>query len=145
MYKHILIPTDGSPLSDNAVEHGLTLAAALGSRVTILTVTEPFHIFALNPAVLTDTAGEYHKHMETRAGQILSQASAMAKAHGVAATLEHVEDPHPSEAIIRAAGKAGCDVIVMASHGRRGASAVLLGSETMRVLTSSKIPVIVCR
>jgi nucleotide-binding universal stress UspA family protein len=145
MYKHILIPTDGSPLSNKAVEHGAALAAALGARVTLLTVTEPFHVFALDPVMVSDTPDAYRKDMETKASRILSHAEAIAKEKGVAVGTRHVEDAHPYESIIATAVNENCDAIVMASHGRRGASALFIGSETMRVLGSSAIPVVVVR
>jgi nucleotide-binding universal stress UspA family protein len=145
MYKHILIPTDGSPLSDKAVTHGAALAAALGARITLLTVTEPFHVFALDPVMVSDTPDAYRQDMEKKAARILAHAEAIAKAKGVATGTRHTEDAHPYESIIATAVNEGCDAIVMASHGRRGASALFIGSETMRVLGSSAIPVIVVR
>ena len=145
MYRHILIPTDGSELSKLALEEGVALAKALGARVTIITVTTPFHLITANPIMLTDTPERYKEHMVATAGQYLDEGKKIGAAAGVECDLVHIEHEHPYKAIIDTAQKQGCDAIQMASHGRRGVSAVLLGSETLKVLTHSTIPVIVCR
>ena len=145
MYKHILIPTDGSELSKLALEEGVALAKALDAQVTIITVTTPFHVITGNPVMLTDTPQRYTEHMAAIAGQYLDEGKKIAAAAGVECDLVHIEHEHPYKAIINTAQKQGCDAIQMASHGRRGISAVLLGSETLKVLTHSTIPVIVCR
>jgi nucleotide-binding universal stress UspA family protein len=95
--------------------------------------------------MLADTPERYKEHMAAIAGQYLDEGKKIAAAAGVECDLAHVEDEHPYKAIINTAQKRGCDAIQMASHGRRGISAVLLGSETLKVLTHSTIPVIVCR
>jgi nucleotide-binding universal stress UspA family protein len=95
--------------------------------------------------MLTDTPERYAEHMATIAGQYLDEGKKTAAAAGVECDLVHIEHEHPYKAIIDTAQKQGCDAIQMASHGRRGISAVLLGSETLKVLTHSTIPVIVCR
>ena len=145
MYKHILIPTDGSELSKKAVDHGIGLAKALNAKVTAVTVSEPFHVFAVEPGMLTDTPDEYEKRIAALAGKYLKAAKDAATAAGVACDVVQVEHEHPYETIIDTARKRGCDAIVMASHGRRGVSAVVLGSETVKVLTHSNIPVVVVR
>jgi nucleotide-binding universal stress UspA family protein len=145
MYNHILIPTDGSELSKLAVYEGVALAKALGARVTVITVTTPFHVFTANPRMVTDTPEEYKKQMAALAGQYLDVAKNIAAAAGVTCDLVHLEHEQPYQAIIDTAQNRGCDAIHMASHGRRGVSAILLGSETLKVLTHSAIPVIVCR
>jgi len=145
MYKHILIPTDGSELSKKAVDHGIGLAKALNAKVTAVTVSEPFHIFAVEPGMLTDTPDEYEKRIAALAGKYLKAAKDAAAAAGVACDVVQVEHEHPYETIIDTARKRGCDAIVMASHGRRGVSAVVLGSATVKVLTHSNIPVVVVR
>ena len=145
MYKHILIPTDGSELSKKAVDHGIGLAKALNAKVTAVTVSEPFHIFAVEPGMLTDTPDEYEKRIAALAGKYLKAAKDAATAAGVPCDVVHVEHEHPYETIIDTARKRGCDAIVMASHGRRGVSAIVLGSETVKVLTHSTIPVVVVR
>ena len=145
MYRKILIATDGSKLAGEAVKHGIAFAKALGAKITALTVTEPFPVFAVNPAVLTDTPATYEVHARQYADSILSTVSDAAKAAGVACRIVHAENAHPYEAIIKTAQTQGCDLILMASHGRRGVSAIVLGSETLKVLTHSKIPVLVYR
>ena len=145
MYKNILIPTDGSELSGKALAHGIALAKTLGAKLTVLTTTPPFHTLALNPEMLTDTPSEYSGHAKRHAETILAAASQAARAAEVDCTALHIEEEHPYEAIIRTAVARGCDLILMASHGRRGVSALLIGSETVKVLTHSKIPVLVYR
>jgi len=145
MYKHILIPTDGSELSKLAIQEGIALAKALAARVTVLTVTMPFHVFTTDPNMIRDTPEQYRRHTEALAQQYLDVAKDIAATAGVPCDLVHVEHEHPYRAIIDTAQSRGCDAIQMASHGRRGISAILLGSETLKVLTHSILPVIVCR
>jgi nucleotide-binding universal stress UspA family protein len=138
MYTHILIPTDGSELAGKAVQHGGALAKRIGAKVTMLTVLPP-------PMITTDTQMiEIRKaRMQKDAEQILG-AVAMQTASVACETIQ-VEHEHPYQAIIDTADSKGCDLIVMASHGRRGISAIVLGSETVEVLTHCKIPVLVYR
>jgi len=145
MYKHILIPTDGSELSKKAVDQGIGLAKALNAKVTAVTVSEPFHVFAVEPGMVTDTPDEYKKRIAAVAAKYLEAAKNAATTAGVPCDVVQVEHEHPYETIIDTARKRGCDAIVMASHGRRGVSAVVLGSETVKVLTHSNIPVVVVR
>jgi nucleotide-binding universal stress UspA family protein len=145
MYKHILIPTDGSVLSAKAIEQGIGLAKSIGAQVTGITVSSLFHTFALDPVMLSDTAEGYKKDCEDRAEKFLGAITGAAKEVGVQARTAHVIADHPYEAIIDTARSNGCDLIVMASHGRRGASALVLGSETHKLLTHCNIPVLVCR
>lgn len=145
MYQHLLIATDGSEPSKMALREGIALAKALGARVTALTVTTPFHIFTADPGMIAEFAGQYEKHVKALADQRLTEAKDIARVSGVHCDVVHVEHEHPYQAIIETAQNLGCDVIQMASHGRRGMSAILLGSETLKVLTHSTIPVIVCR
>ena len=145
MYRHILIPTDGSELSQNAIAHGAALAKSINAKVTILTVSTPFHTFAVEPEMVTDTPEQYAKHMANRAAKYLNSAKEAAAAAGVNCDTVHVEHDHPYQAIIDAAAREPCDLIVMASHGRRGVSAMMLGSETAKVLTHSAVPVLVVR
>jgi nucleotide-binding universal stress UspA family protein len=145
MYKHILIPTEGSPLSEAAVKQGIGLARSLNAKVTGLTVSAPFHTFALEPMMVSDTPETYKTDCEARAEKLLGVVKSAAKAAGVPCAVEHVIADHPHEAIIDTARNKGCDLIFMASHGRKGMSAVILGSETVKVLTHSKTPVLVCR
>lgn len=145
MYTNILIPTDGSGLSDKAVTHGIALAKTLGAKITAVTVTEPFRVFAMDPAMVTDTSAGYEEHARLHAEKVLSGISTIAREAGVGCHTVHIEHEHPYEAIIKTAHSQGCDLILMASHGRSGVSALVLGSETLKVLTHSKIPVLVYR
>ena len=145
MYKNILIATDGSDLATTAVKHGVDFAKEIGAKVTGLTVTEPFHVWSLKPSQLEYTPAEYKKHSQAQAEKVLGSVSAAADSAGVSCETLHVEHEHPYQAIIDTAASKGCDLIVMASHGRRGVAAVVLGSETVKVLTHSKIPVLVYR
>ena len=145
MYTNILIPTDGSELSSKAVQHGVALAKRIGARVTALTVLPPFHALTTDTQMLEDTLAQYHARMREHADGTLGAVAQAAKKLGVACELIRVEDEHPYRAIIDAAESKGCDLIVMASHGRRGIAAIVLGSETVKVLTHSKIPVLIHR
>ena len=145
MYKHILVPTDGSELSKMAIHEAVAMAKALGSRVTAVTVTSPFHVFAVEPEMIVDTIEQYKKRMANVAKSYLDVARNIAAASGVTCDVVHVVHEHPYKAIIDTAEKRGCDAILMASHGRRGISAIVLGSETLKVLTHSTMPVIVYR
>jgi nucleotide-binding universal stress UspA family protein len=145
MYRHILIPTDGSELSQKAIDHGAKLAKALNGKVTAVTVSEPFHIFAVESSMVTDTPEEYKRRIAAVSAKYLKAAKDTATAASVTCDGVHVEHEHPYEAIIDTARKMGCDAIVMASHGRRGVSAIVLGSETVKVLTHSSTPVVVVR
>ena len=145
MYRKILLPTDGSSLSAAAIAHGVRLAKSTGATVVGLTVSVPFHIFALDPMMVSDTKESYKRDCEALATKCLGAIKTAASDAGVPCEVRHVDAEHPYEGIIETAKTAGCDLIVMASHGRRGASAIVLGSETVKVLTHSKIPVLVCR
>jgi len=145
MYTNVLIPTDGSELAGKAVQHGVTLAKRIGAKATALTVLPPFHVFTTDTQMLEDTPAQYKARMQAHAEKTLSAVAQAAQAAGVACEIAHVEHEHPYQAIIDTAGSKGCDLIVMASHGRHGISALVLGSETVKVLTHSKIPVLVHR
>lgn len=145
MYTHILIPTDGTELSDKAIAHGVALARTVGARITGLTVSPPFQAFAVDPMLVADTPEGYRENIWAAARKRLAKVRDAATGAGLACETVHVENDHPYEAIIDTAKARGCDLIVMASHGRRGLSAILLGSETVKVLTHSDIPVLVCR
>jgi nucleotide-binding universal stress UspA family protein len=145
MYKHILIPTDGSELSESAIREGVALARSIKAKVTGLTVFRPFHTFAMTPMMVTDTPEQYRKDCKALGEKYLGVITDTAKLAGVACEVAQTEHEHPYQAIIDSAMKLGCDLIFMASHGRKGVSALLLGSETTKVLTHSRIPVLVCR
>ncbi len=145
MYKNILIPTDGSDLAEKAVKSGIAFAREINARITVLTVAAPFHIFTFNTHVVEDTPAEYRKRISEHTTKTLEQAASAAKAAGVGCDTAQMEHEHPYQAIIDTARSKGCDLIMMASHGRRGIAAIVLGSETVKVLTHSKIPVLVHR
>ena len=145
MFKNILVASDGSDLAAKAVEQGVRFAKQIGAKITAVTVTEPFHLLSVAPRQLEYTPLEYKKHAEAQAEKVLGTVSETARAAGVACEILHVEHEQVYQAIIDAASARECDLIVMASHGRRGVSAVVLGSETVKVLTHSKIPVLVYR
>jgi len=145
MYTHILLPTDGSALSERAIDHGIALAKALHARVTGVTVSAPLSALSMEAVAIAHVSEDYRKEMAAAAEKRLDVVRKAAAAAGVACDVVHVEGPHPYQGIIDTARAKGCDVIVMASHGRRGLSAIVLGSETVKVLTHSTIPVVVCR
>ncbi len=144
-YKNILTPTDGSELAGKAVRHGIALAKTLGSKVTVLTATEPYRIFTVETAMVEYTPEEFKKDTQEKAARILADAATQAKTAGVPCETLQVEHEHPYQAIIETASAKGCDLIAMASHGRRGIAALILGSVTLKVLTHSKIPTLVHR
>src|SRR6516225_4185191 len=142
MYQHILIPTDGLELAERAVTHGLSLAKFVGAKVTGIIVEE-------RPAAWLLAAGvafaEFTAQLREYYASALDGMANAAKQASVPCDTVQVEDVRPYEAIIATATDRGCDLIIMASHGRSGLSAVVLGSETNKVLTHAKIPVLVCQ
>lgn len=145
MFTHILIATDGSDLAQKAVTQGLEMAKGLGARVTAVNVTEPWVAVAPSEVAVAFPIKEYDESVAANAARILTAVEIEAKALGVPCSKLHLKDQFPAEGIIDAAEKQGCDLIVMASHGRRGLMRVLLGSQAIKVLTGSSIPVLVCR
>ena len=145
MYKHLLVSTDGSKLSAKAVTHAIGLAKALGAKLTAFYASPdyPTPMYAEGLAYMPMTRKEYAALCKKGADEILRPISLKAQVAGVEFSSAHVIAAVPWEAILAAARKNKCDAIVMASHGRRGVSALLLGSETQRVLTHTKLPVIV--
>ena len=148
MYKHILVPTDGSELAARGVDHALALAKPLGAKVTILTVTEPLSGAAVNAAVqggMRDPLGQYEHQMDEHVQKISARIQKKAAELNVSVEIARETDEFPAEAIVREAKLRGCDLIVMASHGRRGVRKFLLGSQTAEVLVHTNIPVHVVR
>jgi nucleotide-binding universal stress UspA family protein len=146
MYRHILIPTDGSELARKAVLHGLSLAKAVGAKVTALTVEPSFNVYDVPASRVNRMSAafeEYAKHAREHAASILDAAADDAKAEGVQCETVQLIQDHPYKAIVAAAMDKGCDLIVMASHGRGGIAAMVLGSVTAKVLTHTSIPVLV--
>lgn len=150
MYQHILIPIDGSDLANTAIDKGLALAKALGARVTVLTVVEPYPHMAAEAVQLGGLRKEYEKQVHARASEWLEPAGAKAAgakaaAAGVPCELLKRDADMAFRAIVETAAERGCDLIAMASHGRGGVAAVLLGSQTQKVLAHSQVPVLVYR
>ena len=145
MFRHILLPTDGSDLATAAVEKGIALAKALGARVTVLTVLERFHLMTLNPTQLEESLATYHRHASEHAAKVLGDAEAKAAAAGVGLDTLTRTGESPWEEIDKVAAEVGADLVAMASHGRRGISALMLGSQTARVVAQSNVPVLVFR
>ena len=139
VYKHLLIATDGSEVAQKAVDQGFDLAKALNAKTTVIYVTPPW----------SDTFGEdvsaYDKIDAEEAAKILSSVRDVAKKAAITCDTLHVKDRFPAEGIIETANARGCDLIVMASHGRRGLRRLILGSQANEVVTRSTIPVLICR
>ncbi len=146
-YTHLLVPSDGTERSQRAVEEAVRLARAVGARVTVLTVQRapvmpvPGMGERLDPATIEALAGAARQECD----RVVAEALAVAAAAGVPAAAEKPVGEPPHRAILAAAARLGCDLIVMASHGRRGLRGVLLGSETQRVLVEASVPVLVVR
>lgn len=147
MYKHILVATDGSKLSQKAVTHAIALAQALGAKMTVFYASPDYPLPAYADGVVYEPVSkkEYAALANQEAEKLLSAIAQKAEAGGLECATVHTIAPAPWEAILAAAKKAKADAIVMASHGRRGVSALLLGSETQKVLTHSTVPVLVVR
>jgi nucleotide-binding universal stress UspA family protein len=147
MYRHILLPTDGSELANRAVDHALSLAKAISAKVTALTVEASFNVYDIPASRMLQVTGafaEHAEHAKAHAGKILGKVAEAAKAAGVSCETLQMEHDHPYEAIVNAARDRGCDLIVMSSHGRSGIASIVLGSVTQKVLTHTNIPVLVC-
>ncbi|HEY4069769.1 MAG TPA: universal stress protein [Burkholderiaceae bacterium] len=144
MYTRILVPTDGSDITAKAVDAAIALAKSLGARLYTISAKEPFPYSAISEMQPTPPQ-EFFDAQERIAGQRVQAVAKLAEAAGVTCQTKTVEALHPWEAIIDHAKHMECDLIVMASHGRRGVSALLLGSETQKLLTHTKIPVLVVR
>ena len=147
MYKNLLVATDGSKLSGKAVAHAIELAQAVGATITAFYAAPDYPMPAYADGIVYELVSrkEYAKLAEQDADKILGAVAAKARTAKVECKTAYLIATSPWEAILMAAKKHKCDAIVMASHGRRGLSAVLLGSETQKVLTHTKLPVIVVR
>jgi nucleotide-binding universal stress UspA family protein len=148
MYANILMSTDGSDVARKGVEYGITLAKALSAKATVITVTEPLPIdygsgFASGWIPSQEEVDRFDAACKEGAGKVLDEARVMAEQVGISAELLHVPNAHPATAIIETAKSRGCDLIVMASHGRRGLTKLLLGSQTSEVLANGSVPVLV--
>jgi len=150
MYKHILLPTDGSKLSGEAVTEVVKLAATCGAKITLLHVVSDYRkamseTYAVPAAMAAPIQKKFQDEAAACSHKIIDTAGAVAKAVSIPCSGVSVISDSPYETIIKQAGKSKCDVIVMASHGRRGLQGFLLGSETTKVLCHTKIPVLVVR
>ena len=147
MFKHILVPTDGSELSRSTAKRAVSFAKETGARITVFYAKPEYPIAYFGEGALIDptTPEKFAEMAEEQAAEYLGEVVAACQADGVDCNTVASTSDVPYEAIISAAETAGCDLIFMASHGRRGISGLLLGSETNKVLTHSKIPVLVYR
>ena len=148
MFKHILIATDGSELAEKAAAHGIELARRLNAKVTAVTVTESWDAIsmaALAERNIPNPIGDYEERMAAFANRALWSVSELAKKLGQPCSTIYVKDRHPADGILETAKARDCDLIVMASHGRRGLSKLLLGSQANKVLTLSPTPVLIFR
>lgn len=147
MYSRILIATDGSELAAKGLSHAIALASQLKSSLVILTVTPPWTPVGVEGTVgwTYDPVDEYETASAEAARQILSAASEQATAAGVDVTTVHLPGKYPADGIVETANAQNCDLIVMASHGRRGLGRLVLGSQTSSVVTHATTPVLVVR
>src|SRR5262245_17351255 len=141
MYRHILIPTDGSKLAERGVAHGLALAKSLGATISFIFVVEPFSEVS---SQFLETIATYAELRKEQAASVLDGAANAAKTAGVSCETIQAKSGQPHQAIIAAATNKGCDLIVMSSHGRSGLAALVIGSVTNKVLTHAQTPVLVC-
>ena len=145
MFKHLLLPTDGSDASQRTVLEGVRLAKEFNAKITGISVVPEFHLLTFNTTMIEDTREVFIAESRSQANGYLTVLNKAADEAGVPCEIEVVLSDHPYEAIIHAAKSKGCDLIMMALHGRRGMQSILIGSETQKVLTHSKIPVLVYR
>jgi nucleotide-binding universal stress UspA family protein len=147
MFKHILVPTDGSQLSTETVKRAVSFATETGARITFLYAKPEYPVAFYGEGALIDptTPEKFAEMADAQAKEILGACEQLARAASVACASLAVTSDVPYEAIIEGAATTGCDLIFMASHGRRGLGGLLLGSETQKVLTHSTIPVLVYR
>lgn len=145
MFKHLLLPTDGSPASEATIQKCIQLAKETQAKVTGVHVIPEFHVFTYQTEILEDTREQFATDSKAQAAKFLATIEGAAKEAGVACDTAYVISDHPYEAIIKMAEDKGCDLIAMASHGRKGVKGFLMGSETQKVLTHSQTPVLVFR
>ena len=147
MFKHILVPTDGSELSRATAQRAVSFAKEAGARITAFYAKPEYPIAYFGEGALIDptTPEKFTEMAEQQASEFLNEVSVWCEEAGVQCDTVSTTSDIPYEAIIEAAEKSGCDLIFMASHGRRGITGLLLGSETNKVLTHSKVPVLVYR
>jgi nucleotide-binding universal stress UspA family protein len=145
VFKHILIATDCSDLAQKAVQEGLELARHLKAAVTAITVSVPYPVIETGALLSTLPLLDYQKIVAQHAEEVLAPVRDLAGKLNVACDTVHVSAKYPAEGIIEHAKAKGCDLIVMASHGRRGIAKIFLGSQATRVLAYSPVPVLICK
>jgi nucleotide-binding universal stress UspA family protein len=145
MFKHVLIPTDGSALSMKAVKSAIELARSSGAKLTVLTVIEPSGVLGTDSKRVAATRKAYRQHARDIAERELKDAERQAKKQGVPCLTILQEHDQPYRAIVDTAARKRCDLIAMGSHGRSGVAALVLGSVTSKVLAYSRVPVLVYR
>lgn len=147
MFKKVLVPTDGSPLSEKAIAAAIEFTKTMGGTLVALSVAEPFVYSALveGAGVIPMDSTEYDEKAQQLAQNNVDKVAAQAKSIGVACKTEVALSFNPYEEIVRVAKQSGCDVIFMASHGRKGLNKLFVGSETQKVLAHTTIPVLVFR
>ena len=127
------------------MREGIDLASTMKARVTLLTASMPFHVFATDALMVSDTPRKYAEDVEARAAARLKGGEQYASTKGVATSAKHVYAEHPYEAIVDVAHSSGCDLVCMAAHARKGVVGLVMGSQTAKVLSHTKVPVLVCR
>jgi nucleotide-binding universal stress UspA family protein len=147
LYQHLLVPSDGTQLSAQALEQAIALAKILGAKLTLLHVQPllPVSLMGMGDLLDPSTVVSLSANAERVSERILREARAAASREGLEIEAEVLKQDLPFRAIVDAAKRLGCDLIVMASHGRKGLSSLLLGSETQRVLLHASVPVLVVR
>ena len=145
MFKHLLVPTDGSEESETAIRKSIELAKSIRATVTGIHVLPTFHVLTYRTEMLEDTRELFEKDSRIHAAKFLASIERAAQEAGVPCNTVSVMSDQPYEAIIKTAAEQGCDLIAMASHGRKGVKGFLLGSETQKVLVHTQIPVMVFR
>jgi nucleotide-binding universal stress UspA family protein len=145
MFQHLLVPTDGSALSRGTALQAVRFAKSIDAKITAFHAMPELRLLANHPGLTPETRNSFVEQARTHADELLAFVKQTAQAEGVACQTVMVSSDHPHEAILRAALDRDCDLIFMASHGRRGIEGLLVGSETQKVMTHSKIPVLVWR
>jgi len=149
MYANILMSTDGSDVARKGVQQGIALAKALNAKATVITVTETLPVYYGGGDMATgwippqETFDSFDAACKERADKVLDEARGIAQRIGMSVDLLHIPNAQPATAIIETAKSRGCDLIVMASHGRRGLRKLVLGSQTSEVLADGRVPVLV--
>ena len=145
MFQHLLVPTDGSALSRGTAQQAVRFAKSIDAKITAFHAMPELRLLANHPGLTPETRNSFVEQARAHADELLAFVKQTAQAEGVACQTVMVSSDHPHEAILRAALDRDCDLIFMASHGRRGIEGLLVGSETQKVMTHSKIPVLVWR